>query len=358
MPVKWDVLLNKAIDYIENNLDGEIDADTVAKIMCQPKTVFQRSFSLFMNISMYEYIRKRRMTLAAVMLRNGGMKVIDIALRLGYESPEAFTRAFKEIHGITPTEARNRNTRLNLFPRITCILTLKGEIEMEADYKIKNVDGCEINWNGVDWEAFPPPPNYGVTDRWIETADIWKNAGHVKMLDLASRIGHSSVYFAQRGFDVSAIDISEYAIQYLRDWAAKGRLTINAEVGDMHEITFPANHFDCLFAYHAVSHTNTLGVKKVIAEIERVLKPNGGLFLSFSSKDSREFTEKSWQTMDENTLICPHPAEKGIPHFYAGLSDIDHILSNFTIDNISHFGYFTEKSGTGQKFYYITARRK
>jgi len=253
--LKWDEQLNKAIDYIEQNLGNEIDVSQVAKIMCQSKTSFQRSFSLIMNISINEYIRKRRMTLAAAMLRNSGVKVMDLALQFGYESPEAFTRAFKEIHGVTPSEARNKNVRINLFPRITCLLTVKGEIQMETDYKIKSVDGCEINWGGVDWGKFPLPSNYGVIDKWVNTAEAWKKTGCKTMLELATRVGHAAIYFAQQGFDVSAIDISEYGINYLQNWAKNEGLKINAQVGDMHEISFADSSFDCLFAHHAVSHT-------------------------------------------------------------------------------------------------------
>ena len=353
--MRWDEQLNKAINYIEENLGNEIDMDSVAKIMCQPKTSFQRSFSLIMNITINEYIRKRRMTLAAVMLRNSKAKIIDIALQFGYESPEAFSRSFKEIHGVTPSEARNKNVRLNLFPRITCLLTVKGDIQMEMDYKIASVDGCEINWKGVDWEAFPPSPSYGVIDKWISTGNQWQEHGYNKLLEIGARLGHSAIYFAQQGFDVTAIDISGYAIQYLNDWAKKENLNICAEVGDMHDIPFPDNTFDCLFAHHAVSHTNYLGAKKIIAEIERVLKPNGGIYLSFSSKDSIEFTEKQWHIMDEHTLICPHPAEKGMPHFYVDLNGISELLKNFVIENLNHMGWDPK---SGQKFYYVNARKK
>ena len=356
--MKWDEQLNKAIDYIERNLDGEIDMDKVAQIMCQSKTSFQRSFSLIMNISINEYIRKRRMTLAAIMLRNTDAKVIDLALQFGYESPESFARSFKEIHGVTPSAARKRTVQLNLFPRISCLLTIKGEIQMGTDYRIESVNGQKINWEGVDWEVVYPTIKVDVTDNAMNTSARWKEAGHTQLLEIGARMGHNAIYFAKQGFNVSAIDISDYAIQYCKDWAKREGLTINAEVGDMHSIPFADNSFDCLFAYHAVSHTNLPGVKKTIAEIERVLKPNGDVYLSFSSKDSTQFIEKRWQAMDENTLISPHPAEPGVPHFFADLSDIGMLLFNFDIENIKHTGYFAASDDLKQKFYYVSARMK
>lgn len=94
--MNWDEQINKAVDYIEKNLDSKINMDKVANIICQSSSSFQRTFSMVMNISISEYIRRRRMTLAAIALRNSSVKVIDIALKYGYESPESFTRALKK----------------------------------------------------------------------------------------------------------------------------------------------------------------------------------------------------------------------------------------------------------------------
>jgi AraC-like DNA-binding protein len=353
--MKWDEQINKAIDYIEENLDNEIDMDRIAKIMCQSKISFQRTFSLIMNISIYEYIRKRRMTLAAIALRTSSVKIIDLALKYGYESPESFTRSFKEIHGITPSAARKKIVKLNLFPRISCLLTIKGEIQM--DYRIENMEKQTVNRNGFNWEAWESP-NLTVFDNCINTANQWKETGHKKLLDLGTGLGQNAIYFAKQKFNVSAIDISDYAIQHLKNWAEKENLTINADVGDMHSLPYINHSFDCLFAYHVVSHTDSAGIKKVIAEIERVLKQDGDVYLSFSSKDSTEFIENWYPKLDENTIINQNPAEKGIPHFYVDLNDIQKLLKNFNIDNIKHKGYFNDDSVVKEKFYYINARKK
>ena len=350
--MNWDERINKAIDYIGANLNDKIDFDKVANIMGQPIISFQRTFSMIINISINEYIRKRRMTMAAIELRNSSEKVIDIAMKYGYESPEAFTRAFKEIHGVSPSAARKERVQINLFPRITCKLTVKGEIEM--DYKMENNENVEVNWKGFNWAAWPSP-NLTVFDNCINTANKWKEAGYKDLLDLGTGLGQNAIYFAKQGFNVSAIDISDYAIQYLKNWAEKENVTINAEVGDIRSLPYDDNSFDCLFAYHVVSHTDSIGIKKIISEIERVLKPNGEVYLSFSSKDSTEFIEKWWPELDENTLISQTPAEKGIPHFYVNLKDIDDLLINFNIENIKHKGYFNDDSVIKQKFYYINA---
>jgi len=356
--MKWDEQVNKAIDYVEANLEGKIDMDEVAKIMCQPKISFQRTFSLVMNISINEYIRSRRMTLAAISLRNGSEKVVDLALKYGFESPASFARSFKEFHGISPTMARKKDAQLNLFPRITCLLTVKGGKQM--DYKYEGMGEQVLNRGGLDWVALKTmmQPNLEVYDSCINTANKWKKEGHKCLLDLGTGLGQNAIYFARHGFNVSAMDISDYAVQYLENWATKENLTIRTKVGDMHSLPYENNSFDCLYAYHVVSHTDTIGLSKIIIEIERVLKPNGEVYLSFCSKESTPYMDNLWPKFDENTLISQTAAEMGIPHYYADFSDVQELLKNFTIENIMHRGYFKDDDEMKLKFLYVNARLK
>jgi AraC family transcriptional regulator len=126
--------MNEALNYIEENLIGEIEYTKAASLACVSVSYFQRVFSFIAEIPLSEYIRRRRMTLAAFELQNTDLKVIDIAMKYGYESPDSFTRAFHNIHGITPSVARNEGVTLKAYPRITFHISIKGEIEM--NYKI------------------------------------------------------------------------------------------------------------------------------------------------------------------------------------------------------------------------------
>ena len=357
--MKWDRQINMAIDYIEANLENEIDLDTVAGIMCQTKLSFQRTFSLVMNMSIHEYIRKRRMTLAAVALRTGSEKIIDLSQKYGYESPEAFSRSFKEFHGVSPSAVRKNDTKLNLYPRITCQLTVKEDKQM--DYALENANEQTVSREGFNWAAWPSP-NLNVGDTTIAMAHIWKEAGRKCILDLGTGLGQNAVYFAKQGLNVSAIDISVYAIEYLKNWAENENLAINTEVGDMHSLPYDDHSFDCVYANHVISHSDTPGVKKIIDEIERVLKPGGDAYLSFCSKETTVYMDSHWTKLDSNTLISPTPAEKGIPHFYADYSDIRKLLSNFDITNTKHTEYcYPGDEGIGDgsdmrwKFFYVNA---
>ena len=101
----WLRRLNEAITYIEDNLDGTIDYAQAAQKACCSAYHFQRMFSYMAEVPLSEYIRNRRLSRAAVDLQNGGDKVIDVAVKYGYDSPTAFTRAFQAFHGVTPTAA-------------------------------------------------------------------------------------------------------------------------------------------------------------------------------------------------------------------------------------------------------------
>ncbi len=131
----WISGMQRVLDYIENNLDGEINMDCMAKIAGSGTYHLQRSFSLLTGITLTEYIRQRRLTLAAADLMRG-MKVIDTALKYGYDSQDGFARAFVRFHGVLPGEVRDHRARLNACSPLHVSLTLKGGIMME--YKIEH----------------------------------------------------------------------------------------------------------------------------------------------------------------------------------------------------------------------------
>lgn len=123
--MEWLNRLNQSITYIENNLTGEIDYGQVAKIACCSSFHYQRIFSYMANTSLAEYIRRRRMTLAAFELQNSDIKIIDLAFKYGYDSPTSFTRAFQNIHGVSPSGARNKGVKLKAHPRMTFLILIK-----------------------------------------------------------------------------------------------------------------------------------------------------------------------------------------------------------------------------------------
>ena len=140
--MEWLDHMNQAITYIENNLTEKIDYTHVAQIAGCSVYHFQRMFSYITNVSIAEYVRRRRMTLAAFELQSSNIKIIDLALKYGYDSPEAFTRAFQLLHGVTPTHARKQGVSIKAFPRMSFQISIKGDSEM--NYKIEQKDAFEV----------------------------------------------------------------------------------------------------------------------------------------------------------------------------------------------------------------------
>ncbi len=140
--MEWLKQLNAAINYVEEHLTDTIDIDKVSQIACCSVFHFQRMFSYLAEIPLSEYIRRRKMTRAAFDLQNGNEKVIDIALKYGYDSPTAFNRAFQSVHGIAPSVAKQNGITLKAFPPICFQITIKGEVEM--NYRIEKKDSFKI----------------------------------------------------------------------------------------------------------------------------------------------------------------------------------------------------------------------
>ena len=111
----WIQRMNLVIDYIENNLDGEIEENRIAELSANPKGMFQRIFTVLTDMSLSEYIRKRRLTQAAFDIQNTDEKIIDIALKYGYSSADTFSFAFKNFHGITPSDTKKPDIQLQFF---------------------------------------------------------------------------------------------------------------------------------------------------------------------------------------------------------------------------------------------------
>ncbi|MGD6960915.1 AraC family transcriptional regulator [Fictibacillus phosphorivorans] len=132
--------MNDALEYIEEHLQDEVDFTEAARRAYCSEYHFKRMFSFLAGIPLSEYVRRRRLTLAAFELQNSDIKVIDAAVKYGYSSPDSFTKAFQQMHGITPSEARKNGHSLKAFPRMSFQLSVKG--------------GSEMNYRIVEKEAF------------------------------------------------------------------------------------------------------------------------------------------------------------------------------------------------------------
>lgn len=131
----WVVGLQNAVNYIEDHLTEDIDYEAVAAQSFSSSYHFQRVFSILCGYTLGEYIRCRRLSLAGAELATSDAKVIDVALKYGYESPDSFAKAFQKFHGILPSQVRNCDSKLKSFSRLVLKFSLEGGNIM--DYRIE-----------------------------------------------------------------------------------------------------------------------------------------------------------------------------------------------------------------------------
>lgn len=139
--MNWIQGIQKAIDYVEANITEEIDFEEVANRAYSSPFHFQRVFGILCGLSLGDYIRMRRLSLAGEELSKGNEKIIDIALKYGYDTPESFSRAFTRFHGIAPSEAK-RGGKVKIFTPLSVKLTLTGGSKM--DYRIEKRDAFQV----------------------------------------------------------------------------------------------------------------------------------------------------------------------------------------------------------------------
>lgn len=140
--MEWIEKLNEAIAYMEEHLTDEIDYEQLGKIACCSSYHFQRMFAYMAGVPLSEYIRRRKMSLAAVDLQDKDAKIIDVAAKYGYQSPTAFNRAFQSVHGIAPSAVKTEGVSVKSFPPVSFKIFVKGAEEM--NYRIETKDAFRI----------------------------------------------------------------------------------------------------------------------------------------------------------------------------------------------------------------------
>lgn len=220
------------------------------------------------------------------------------------------------------------------------------------------VKSKEWNWEILDDDAKeiwrnPSSESFYLLNRW-------KSQNKKVFLDLGCGLGRHSILFAQNDFKTYSFDLSEEAVKQTKAWAEKVGVSIDAKVGDMLELPYEDNFFDCIFCRNVISHTDTEGIKKIISELKRVLKVSGECYLTLGSKSTYGFKQMNWPFVDENTkLRMDEGPEKGIPHFYADYNLIKKLFAEFTIKEITHIEEFFERNGeTTSSFHYHVLIRK
>ena len=211
----WNIRLNRALDYIEDCLSKEIDFDYAAKLAFCNRNDLSSMFYIVTGVQLKEYIRRRRLSLAALEIQNSDVKIIDIAMKYGYSSPTAFNRAFQTQHKASPQYARSRKIFINTYPRISFQITIKGEINMKCRVEKKpafKVVGVKKSFRNDTEENLVP---YFWSDLPKETYDlIIKQAGG----EPKGMLGLCSDFDGEHEFDYYiAVSTTNSAVQGLEE---------------------------------------------------------------------------------------------------------------------------------------------
>lgn len=156
--------LNEACNYIENNIENEIDIKEIARITNQSTDSINRFFVSMLGITIKEYIRKRRLSLAVYDLQNSDKKITDIAFKYGFNSYDSFCKAFLNQHNVTPTQAKNPSCEVNIFPPATFEINVKGAQKIK--FKI-----CDLE----EFEVYGISKNFNCqsSDRFKQEKEMW-----------------------------------------------------------------------------------------------------------------------------------------------------------------------------------------
>lgn len=206
--------LNQMIEYIENNLDNEIDLDKLSKITNLNLFILERIFMFLTNMTIVEYIKKRRLSKAFEELRNTNQKIIDIAFKYQYNSATSFNRSFKQLFNVTPTECRNSTTNYKIIPR-EYFQNIKENYNF--DYEIKEIDSINIYCYHISSNTYSDLL-YKIRQLYkkVKTTPHYKEFNEVGMYGIYSKDNKYHYYLGSKKFipnlKTYTISKSKYAV--------------------------------------------------------------------------------------------------------------------------------------------------
>lgn len=293
--------MNQAMEYIESHLQQKIDYKILSQFIHCSQWEFRRIFSLISQIPLSEYIRRRRLTRAAEDIRNND-KIIDVALRYGYESQAAFSRAFRQMHGITPSEARNKTAIVKSYPCLTFKLVLMEVSDMEKKktgrvsiYKGSEVSGAiavdmdretihktnQVFWSTKGNNAIGTTvlPQYG-GDILEDEFHLFGNLHEKKILEIGCGRGHSLKYLGDLGAsELWGMDISSEQLKIAEQFLTKNGFSPTLICSPMEEeCGVPKNYFDYVYSVYGIGWTTNL--EQTFSHIASYLKKTVFLFLA------------------------------------------------------------------------------
>lgn len=330
----WQKGMNQALDYIENNLASDIKYCELAKIVSCSEWEFRRMFSLLVSIPLSQYIRCRRLTVAAENIRNGE-KIIDVSIKYGYDSQTAFSRAFKNFHGVSPLLARNEGVKLKFFPKLVFKMMLMDEDKMQgnSEHRTNIIGAGEVNYavsmdsdqssiremNNLFWnEKGNEALGAVVLPKWgafvsEEKCNLFGDVAGKRLLEIGCGKGLSLEYHGQRkAAELWGIDLSEGQIEKAKQHLEACGIFAKLICSPMEEeCGVPLDYFDYIYSVYGIGWATDLD--GVFRKIASYLKNDGVFIFSWShpmhkcvayENDSLHFKksyfDESWYSVNLN----------------------------------------------------------
>ena len=171
--MNWMTGLQRAIDYVEEHILEDLDLESIAAQSFSSSYHFQRVFSIVCDMTIGEYVRNRRLSLAGADLARGDVKVIDVAMKYGYDNPDSFARAFQRFHGVLPSQVKAGDATLKSFSKIVLKLSMEGGASM--NYRIEEkpemiLTGTKVRFHGEPWgeERAKQEEQWYITTRGVQ----------------------------------------------------------------------------------------------------------------------------------------------------------------------------------------------
>lgn len=244
------------------------------------------------------------------------------------------------------------NVEVMAVGKIRKLQTFLNRLEEKAirDCKKKEENRRMVVHKGWDWTNETSDSWLRISEEFLPVALQWKEKFH-SILDIGAGKGRHAFFFAENGFAVSAVDLSDSSIEWIKRTAEESHTAVDARVCDMTQLPYEDAAFDCVVCFHTIYHTDYMGMKKAAAEIERVLKKNGEAYITFNSKDNVKFNIQ--RSTDGFTMIPTEGKEAGIPHCYVDENDIKQLLGRFRIVSLSKIQNYVrkERDVTGIHFF-------
>ena len=153
-----------------------------------------------------------------------------------------------------------------------------------------------------------------------------------RVLDLGCGAGRHTVFLAHAGFQVCGVDIAENGLAHTREWLARENLSAELKRGDIEQIPYPDEFFDAVISIYVIYHKTFDGMRRVIAEIYRVMKPGALALISLQSK--RGYRYRFGQEIEPDTFVTSIGADAGEVHHYSDLADIEKLFAQFVIQRV------------------------